>query len=574
MTDAHPPLTGWLRQNAALGLRTLAQWPLTGWLRQNSALGLLGLAHLPFLTVYFAGLWHVEHYQFFPFALIAFFGLYIARGKRKPIHIGWAGRCAIAVDISMLLVSSLANWPKLTAVSFVFFCFAVTRGTWEWQFPRRLTSLTLIPLVLITPPRGLDVDVIFWLQENTTWLASRMLESLGHLHLRRGNIIELVNKQLLVEEACSGVQSLFTVMFLAMLIVCWQRRRILHTVLLLPAGFLFAGTMNVFRVVAIAVAWQNWQLDITEGWKHDALGYTALLGAILLLISTDALLYFFLTPFNDHVYGPFVGMYSNPFTSVWNFLCGSLFSGDGATLTGLQWEWLSVRKVRVVVLVAGSLQGVILLAGGIGQMSVTDSDLTIFEESLLPEQIEGFNVVEYSTETRNRSSSWGQYSNIWRLRGQGLSASVSCDHPFLDWHYLNLCYTGSGWTVGQMSELKDDPVWRSATFDLKDEQLGRYGVVIYSHFSANGRPMQPSTPGFSVAYVIDRLRENFSRGLWSLMSEPVDRTSYQVQIFADSSREITDEQLATLRKLHVTTRTLLYQHYNAVRLIPTDSTAD
>ena len=572
MTHPRSTLICWLQQNAVRGMREVAQGPLMHWLRQNSALGLLGLAHLPFLIVYFVSLWQVEHYQFFPFALIAFFGLYIARGEQKPIHLGRAGRWAIVVDIVMLLVSSLSNWPKLTAVGFVFFCFAVTRGTREWQFPRRLTSLTLIPLVLISPPRGLDVDVIFWLQENTTWLASRMLESLGHLHLRRGNIIELVNKQLLVEEACSGVQSLFTVLFLAVLIICWQRRHILHSILLLPAGFVFAGTMNIFRVVAIAVTWQNWGLDISEGWKHDALGYTALLGAILLLISTDALLYFFLTPFNDHVYGPFVGMYSNPFTSVWNVVCGNIFHSDAAKLNRLQWEWLSVGKVRIVALVAASLQGVILLAGGIGQISVTDSDPAIFEESLLPDKMEGFNVVEYATETRKRSSSWGQYSNIWRFRGHGLSASVSCDHPFLDWHYLNLCYTGSGWTVGQMSELEDDPVWRSATFELKDEQLDRYGVVIYSHFSANGRPMQPSTPGFSVTYVFDRFRENFSRGLWSLMSEPASRTSYQVQIFADSGRPITDEQLIMLRKLHMATRTLLHQHYRAVRLVPTDFT--
>lgn len=567
---ANLALTKWLRRKAAHGVRVLGDLPLTHWLRQNTALGLLGLAHLPFLIVYFSGLWQREHYQFFPFALIAFFGLYISRRDRTQVELGWTGRCAIAIDMLLLLVSSLANWPKLTAVGFVFYCFALTRGTWEWQLPRRLTSLTLIPLILVTPPRGLDIDVIFWLQKNTTWLASRMLEGLGHLHLRRGNIIELVNKELLVEEACSGVQSLFTVLFLALFIICLQRRRILHAALLIPAGFLLAGTMNIFRVVVIAVAWQQWQLDITEGWKHDALGYTALLGAILLLVSTDALLSFFLTPFNDHVYGQFAGMYTNPLTTVWNCLCGDLLSNARSTEIGARWDGLGVHKARVVAVVAVSLQGVILLAGGMRQMSAGESDPTIFSESLLPEQIEGFRVIDYSSEARNRNNNWGQYSNVWRLRGHGLNAFVSCDHPFLDWHYLNLCYTGSGWTVNPTSEFRDDPEWRSATFELKDEQLGRHGRVIYSHFSASGRPMQPSIPGFSVAYVFGRLQDSFSRGLWSLMSEPADRTSYQVQIFADSSREITDEQLVALKKLHLATRGLLHQHFSSVRLPQTD----
>ena len=49
-----------------------ARPPLAIWLKQNAALSILALAHLPFLIVYFAGLWQLEHYQFFPFALVAF----------------------------------------------------------------------------------------------------------------------------------------------------------------------------------------------------------------------------------------------------------------------------------------------------------------------------------------------------------------------------------------------------------------------------------------------------------------------------------------------------------------------
>jgi exosortase len=556
MTDARPSFTSFLRKNAALGL--------------------LGLAHLPFLTVYFAGVWQLEHYQFFPFALFALAGIYYARADRERIQLSWAGRGAITIDILLLLSSSLTNWPKLTAVSFGFFCFAVTSGTWEYQIRRRLTSLTLLFVVLITPPRGLDLYAIFWLQEKTTWLASRLLEQLGHLHLRRGNIIELPNKQLLVEEACSGVQSLFTVLFLAILIVCWQRRPVLHTALLLPAGFVFAGTMNVFRVVAIAVAWQNGPLDLSQGWQHDALGYVALLVAILLLMSTDALLHFFLAPFDDQMFGPFAGMYSNPFTMIWNFCCGGLVSSKPvqATALGSRRKWLTAGCLGAVALVATSVQGVILYAGGREQVTITDSDLSIFEEGVLPEQVAGFRVFNYSTESRRLDSNWGQYSNIWQLNGSGLSVVVSCDHPFLDWHYLNLCYTGAGWTVQQMGERADDPGWRSATFRLRNEQLGRHGRVIYSHFYANGRPMQPSTPAISLRYVVDRVRHHFSAGLWSTLSEPTDRTTYQIQVFAESNREMTVEQLRDLSKLHLETRTLLKQHYATVRLASPHSNAD
>lgn len=536
--------------------------PIFEFLKLNAPLALLGLAHLPFLMVYFAGLWNLEHYQFFPFALAALGGLYVTRGERTYLQLTWAGKVSIALDVVLLIMSTLAFWPKLAVVGFVLLCFAVTSATWEWRLPRRMTSLTLIPMILITPPRGMDLHAIFWLQQKTTWLASRLLESMGYLHLRRGNIIELPDKQLLVEEACSGVQSLFTVLFLAIFIVCWKRRSLLQTVLLLPSAVLFAGTMNVFRIVAIAIAWQEWQLDLVEGWMHDALGYFALLLAILLLLSTDSLLQFLFAPFRDHLYGPFAGLYQNPFTMLWNFICGA--QRPRATTPAPDprppRQLLLGSCIALAVLVGG-LQSVLLATTGPDVRS-DKSTLSFFQQELLPQEIEGFTVNDYTTETREVGNQWGEFSHIWRLAGHGLSVVVSCDHPFRDWHYLNLCYTGNGWNVEDPEEYKDDPKWHSAAFEMEDQQNGRHGRVIYSMFAGDGQPRQPSRPTVSLRYAIERVRLHTSRGLWSLILEPANRTSYQVQVFAQSGRPVTDEQLAALRKLHLTTRKLLRKHYS------------
>lgn len=537
-----------------------ARPPISDFLKRNAPLAFLALAHLPFLTVYFGGLWKLEHYQFFPFALAALGGLYFTRSERTQLQLTLAGKVAIALDVILLIMSTLAFWPKLAAVGFVLLCFAVTSATWEQQFPRRMTSLTLIPLILITPPRGMDLHAIFWLQQKTTWLSSRLLESMGYLHLRRGNIIELPDKQLLVEEACSGVQSLFTVLFLAIFIVCWKRRSLLQTALLLPSAVLFAGTMNVFRIVAIAVAWQEWQMDLVTGWMHDALGYMALLVAILLLLSTDSLLQFLFAPFRDHLYGPFAGLYQNPFTMLWNFVCGAPRPRTTPAQESRPPRRLILGGCVALAVLAGGVQSVLLATTG-PEVSSATSTLSFFQQDLLPQEIEGFTVNDYTTETRAVGNQWGEFSHIWKLSGHGLAAIVSCDHPFRDWHYLNLCYTGNGWRVEEPGEFKDDPKWHSANFDMQDQQNGRHGCVIYSMFTGNGRPRQPSKPTISLRYAIERVRLHTSRGLWSLILEPVNRTSYQVQLFAQSGRPITEEQLAALRKLHLATRDLLRQHY-------------
>ena len=50
--------------------------------------------------------------------------------------------------------------------------------------------------------------------------------------------------------------------------------------------------MNVCRVLTIAVAQIQFQQDLTSGWKHDLVGYAAMLLAIPFLLSTDKLILF------------------------------------------------------------------------------------------------------------------------------------------------------------------------------------------------------------------------------------------------------------------------------------------
>jgi hypothetical protein len=61
----------------------------------------------------------------------------------------------------------------------------------------------------------------------------------------------------------------------------------------------WALLMNVTRVMSIAVAQIRFQLDLTSGWQHDAVGYAAMLLAIPFLLSTDRLLQFFFGPIPD-----------------------------------------------------------------------------------------------------------------------------------------------------------------------------------------------------------------------------------------------------------------------------------
>ena len=44
------------------------------------------LAHVPFVALYFAALWRLDHYEFFPFALFAFTRLFFDRVDRTTFQ--------------------------------------------------------------------------------------------------------------------------------------------------------------------------------------------------------------------------------------------------------------------------------------------------------------------------------------------------------------------------------------------------------------------------------------------------------------------------------------------------------
>ena len=133
----------------------------------------------------------------------------------------------------------------------------------------------------------------------------------------------------MVEEACSGVQSLFTLLFLAALIICGYRRRWLHGLIVLSTAAGLAGVMNTLRVCAVAIAWDSSQIDLSSGWQHDTLGYVALVIAGLLVLSADACCAFFLSSVPDLAVGSVGSEFRNPHVGFWNWMFTRRRRGEG-----------------------------------------------------------------------------------------------------------------------------------------------------------------------------------------------------------------------------------------------------
>lgn len=273
---------------------------------------------LPMTVRYFVELWPRQHYQFFPFAVITFVVLFATRKAEQPEQWNWLTKILLGLDLACMLAGCVLFSPWFFAVGLLCCLIAWCLASQDDGYQRSLLYLAVLPLVTIRLPLNYDALVIMWLQRVTTAVTSGILHRTGILHYREGNVLNFPGKSFLVEEACSGVQSLFTILFLAAFVFCLKRRSFIHGFCLLSFGVILSGMMNILRVVVIAVAWDLDATDLSKGWPHDALGYLCLGLAAAMLMSADQLLEFLFDPMLDVRRHGRASLYFNPLIAAWN----------------------------------------------------------------------------------------------------------------------------------------------------------------------------------------------------------------------------------------------------------------
>lgn len=291
---------------------------LVSFVRSHAVFAVLLACHLPMVALYYRSLWNQTHYQFFPFAIGAFIWLFATRKSSDPTKWGWPSRLLIGFDLVCIAAGAWLFSPWLFAVGLFALLTALCWASRDAGYRRRLVYLASLPLLTLRLPMQYDEQVIHGLQRITTDVASRTLHRAGFLHYREGNVLQFPGKSFLVEEACSGVQSVFTILFIAALVICLKRRSMVHGALLLAVGVIVAGIMNSIRVISIAVAWSSYNTDWSTGLSHDILGYVCLAAAAALLLSADAFLGFLSDVVPDVRRPGAVSLYFNPLISLWN----------------------------------------------------------------------------------------------------------------------------------------------------------------------------------------------------------------------------------------------------------------
>jgi exosortase B len=170
----------------------------------------------------------------------------------------------------------------LIALLLFFFGWAGVRVTW---FP-------LLFLVFMIPWPGEWIDAVTQpLKSAVSVVAAGFLYELGYPVGRSGVILTVGPYQLLVADACAGLNSIFTLEALGLLYLNLMNytsplRNVLLAILIVPIAFL----ANVVRVIILVLVTYHFGDEAGQGFVHGFAGMVLFMVALMLILATDQLL--------------------------------------------------------------------------------------------------------------------------------------------------------------------------------------------------------------------------------------------------------------------------------------------
>lgn len=525
------------------------------------SLVVVALAYGPLVAEFAANQWGKSHYQHFPFIIAASVLLFAQRLAESPPVDGGSARWGRGVGFGaawvVLLLAYLAASPMLAAASFILLV-----GAWAAGLTSQLGRFFplgpwLLLWLVIPPPLGLDQRLIEQLQRTSSRLASTTLDLLGVNHLMDGNALVLPSKQLFVDEACSGIVSVISIVACAAIYGVWRRRRLVHTVALMAAAAGWAMLLNVVRItlIALAEAWSG--LNWAEGLPHTLVSLVTFSLSLVTLVATDWLLKALLAevgPRRELASGEPLH-YGAPLVWLWDGVADRESSeidddADDELAPGIAWR-------RWVTSGAAGLGTVPLIVfGGLAATQISMYAPAPFEgkpfddapllarlksAGAMPEKIGDVTLQDVRHDHRPKNAAFGEHSVIYEYADPaGERYLVSCDFPYTaGWHELATCYVGIGWRLDNRATFVRDaehstpPAAGADQYDWVQLELtkpeGSAAIVSFCGWYEDGAMVSAPAVGFW-----EGVLSAFSRG------RVENRHSLQAQVLAVRSGGLTD----------------------------------
>lgn len=210
--------------------------------------------------------------------------------RPRPETPGHLGKIAAIVVLALgaLVLAALqpvvisnADWrivPAIAAVCGAALTLAVVFLAGGFPWLKHFAFPVLFVLVAVPWPRPQENAIMSWLMSHNTGLCVEALHWLGYAAEQRGNLIAIPGSLLGVEEACSGIRSLQSMIMVSLAVGEFFRLSASRRIALLALGVGAALAGNAIRSLTLSVAACKSGAGAVDA-IHDGTGLAVLAGA-------------------------------------------------------------------------------------------------------------------------------------------------------------------------------------------------------------------------------------------------------------------------------------------------------
>jgi exosortase len=473
------------------------------------------IAFVPWVTTHLRHLWNRPHYQFFPSMLVALVVIGWSRISETRASESRKSTSSPVIRVSVpLLLLSLTALAIATWLNSPWFGF-LSAFTLLLLFIRNRSELVpvILPLLILLPlPLNKDTDLVHWLQRVSSRGASSLLDMAGVRHVMSGNILEVADQRFFVEEACSGIGSVFLLLGSAAIYAVYRQLRLVVAVPLIIMAVGWAVAANTLRIFLVALSHVKGGPDLSTGIAHDLLGAGTYLVALLLMTLSEQWLLFFLDAIPERESAAEKSFHAqNGLIDCWNRMtlsdrpyrlwksmnhsvsgwkvsravfCASLVPVLVGTSVVHGWSVLQTLPIKFMTTTALTKETAVEPVVANADVSRLDSlTAELFTTSKAMPKL-----LSFERQTRKlpeERALYGADSQVWDLAVGGARVQASVDGPFDSWHDHRRCLIRQGWRVMQ-TEFLTTPAALSDTKPVAQVELyqssGEHALLLFAAF--------------------------------------------------------------------------------------------
>jgi exosortase len=268
---------------------------LTGWLLANPLLA-AGIASivLPTMLVVANESWSTDQGAHGPIVLATGLWLFVREWQNaRPYFKPPSGKLIAAIFVPILLlyfVSRVSNIIETEGYLMYALVVATLFSFAGWKAMKIMWFPLIYMLFVFPPPDTIVWFVTNWLKLQLSETAVGLLHFLGYPIASAGVTIQIGQYQLLVADACSGLNSLISLSAIALFYVYLRHHaHVRYALLLFLAIVPVAVFANFVRIIILVLLTYHAGEAAAQGFLHDFAGMTMFMTALITIFAIDHL---------------------------------------------------------------------------------------------------------------------------------------------------------------------------------------------------------------------------------------------------------------------------------------------